>query len=153
MKLSKKTEYALRALSELALHADQGNLQSQELSRRENIPVKFLEQILLVLKNAGILQSRRGAGGGYTLNRPAVQITLGEVIRLIEGPLTLLECIDGATPDNCSCSDETTCGIRDVMADVSRGIAGLVDSITLADICDRTRELRKQKSFTPLYSI
>lgn len=153
MKLSKKTEYALRALIELALHADQGNLQSQELARRENIPVKFLEQILLALKNAGVLQSRRGAGGGYALNRPAAQITLGEVIRLIEGPLMLLECIDGAIPDNCSCADEAICGIRDVMADVSSGITDLVDAVTLANMCDRTRELRKQKSFTPLYSI
>ena len=152
MKLSRKTEYALRALIELAMHADQGNLRAQELARREKIPVKFLEQILLTLKNAGILQSRRGAGGGYMLNRPAARITLGEVVRSIEGPLALLECIGDSVPDSCSCDDEAFCGLRDVMMDVSQAISEVMDGVSLADICARTRELRLRQSSALSYS-
>ena len=147
MKLSKKTEYALRALAELAMNQEEGNLQAQELARREKIPMKFLEQILLVLKKAGVLRSRRGAGGGYLLNRPPEQVSLGEVVRLIEGPLVLLECAS-EEEDCCTCEEEATCGI-DLRNDLTR----LLDGVTLANICERTVELRRRRDFVPRYSI
>ena len=151
MKLSKKAEYALRALIELAMNQEEGNLQAQELARREKIPVKFLEQILLVLKKANILQSRRGVGGGYTLNRPAEKISLGEVIQLIDGPVVLLDCI--AEEENCSCDEKDTCGLKNVVLGVRDGIVRLLDEVSLADICARTEELRRYRDFIPLYSI
>lgn len=153
MKLSKKGEYALRALIELAIHADQGVLRSQALATKENIPAKFLEQILLALTSAGILNSRRGAGGGYTLNRPAEQITLGEVIRLIDGPLAPIRCASKTAPERCSCPDESTCGLRHLMLEVRNAVSDIVDHTTLADVCERTRGLQKEKEKVALYAI
>ncbi len=88
MRISKKCEYALRALFVIAQWGEGRQFQIHDLSRREGIPVKFLEQILLSLRHAGILASKRGVGGGYQLRRPPGEITVGEVIRLMDGPLT-----------------------------------------------------------------
>jgi Rrf2 family transcriptional regulator, cysteine metabolism repressor len=151
MKISRRAEYALRALIELALHQDQQPFQAQELSRRERISIKFLEQILLDLKKAGLLQSRRGAGGGYTLNRHPDRVSLGEVIRLIDGPLDLLDCISGKDERNCVRAREGICGLRSVMLDVRETLAGSLDRISLSDICARTRALRQPSA--PLYYI
>jgi len=151
MRLSKKAEYALRALTELALNQDGGNLQAQELARREQMPVKFLEQILLALKKGNILQSHRGARGGYTLNRPAERISLGEVVQLIDGPVVLLDCI--AEEQNCSCKRAKICGLRDVVTGVRDGVVRLLDEVSLADICARAQELRTRQDSTPPYSI
>jgi Rrf2 family protein len=153
MKLSKKGEYALRALIDLALNADRGVVQARDLASKENIPVKFLEQILLGLKNAGILQSRRGVGGGYSLARRADQITLGEVVRLIDGSLAPIGCASRSAPERCSCPDGETCGLRSVMLDVRNAIAGILDRMTLADVCERTREMQNRRSLTPVYRI
>tara|TARA_R110002096_G_scaffold147671_21_gene307788 strand:- start:7819 stop:8244 length:426 start_codon:yes stop_codon:yes gene_type:complete len=87
MKISKKAEYGLRALAILAGSSPQGPLQIQELAERGKIPVKFLEQILLILKRGGLLRSKRGIGGGYQLNRSASEISLCEVIELVDGNL------------------------------------------------------------------
>ena len=141
MRLSKKTEYALRALAELAVNQEQGTLHAQELARREKIPVKFLEQILLTLRKAGILQSRRGAGGGYTLNRPPERISLGEVVQVIDGPVVLLDCI--AQEESCACDRAATCGLRDVVSGVRDGVVRLLDEVSLADICARAEALRR----------
>ena len=140
MRLSKKTEYALRALAELAVNQGNGTLHAQELARREKIPVKFLEQILLTLRKAGILQSRRGAGGGYTLNRSPEGISLGEVVQVIDGPVELLDCL--AAEGNCTCNRAATCGLRDVVGDVRDKVVQLLDEVTLADICARAAALR-----------
>lgn len=153
MKLSKKGEYALRALIDLAMHPDRGVVQAQSVALKENIPIKFLEQILSALKNAGILQSRRGVGGGYTLSRPADQITLGEIIRLIDGPLAPIGCASKTAPQRCSCPDEATCGLRSVMLEVRNAVSQIVDHTTLGDVCVRTEELQRQKELVPLYAI
>ncbi len=153
MKLSKKGEYALRALIDLAMNADRGVAQARDVARQENIPVKFLEQILLSLKNAGLLQSRRGVGGGYALARPPDQITLGEVIRLLEGPIAPIGCASQTAPERCSCPEEATCGLRSVMLDVCNAISDIVDQITLADVCERTKELQNQKAEVLTYRI
>lgn len=153
MKLSKKGEYALRALIDLAMNADRGVAQAHDIARHENIPIKFLEQILLSLKNAGLLQSRRGVGGGYVLARPPDQITLGEVIRLLEGPIAPIGCASQTAPERCSCPDESICGLRSVMLDVRNAISDIVDQITLADVCERTKELQNQKAEVLTYRI
>lgn len=143
MKFSKKTEYALRAMAALAMHRENGNLQAQELARRERISVKFLEQILRHLTRGGLLQSRRGAGGGYVLSRPAEMISVGEVVRLIDGPCDLLECAAQPEPEYCSCGSARTCGLRSVVHDLRAAVAQVMDATTLADICTRSAELRR----------
>ena len=153
MKLSKKGEYALRALIDLSMNADTGVVQAHDLARKENIPGKFLEQILLTLKNAGLLQSRRGVGGGYSLARPPDRITLGEVIRLIDGPLAPIGCASKTTPERCSCPDEDTCGLRSVMLEVSNAISNIVDRVTLADVCRRAKDFQSRKAMIPVYVI
>jgi Rrf2 family transcriptional regulator, cysteine metabolism repressor len=150
VRFSKKAEYALRAMTELAMNPNGGSLQAQELARREQISVKFLEQILRTLTKAGLLQSRRGAGGGYVLTRSPDRISLGEVLRLVDGPLDLLECAAEQEPSRCSCGSAHVCGLRSVVVELRASLAGLFEGVTLADICTRTEELRRDA--VPIYS-
>lgn len=150
MRLSKKTEYALRALFAIAraFPNDNAAQRIEQLSRQENIPVKFLEQILLSLRHAGLLSSKRGVGGGYRLARPPAQISIGEVIRTLEGPLTPLPCavnvqetaadktaVAGRRRDpRCTCPDERTCPVRVLMVAVQEQLTALLDGRSLEDI-------------------
>ncbi len=95
---------------------------------------KFLEQILLTLKNAGLLHSKMGIGGGYYLARPADQISLGHIVRILDGPLAPVRCVSQMAYEPCGCPDEQTCGLRLVMQDVRNAIAGILDHTTLADV-------------------
>lgn len=154
MKLSKKGKYALRALVTLGLSGGQGTLQIQEIADRERIPKKFLEQLLLTLKRAGIVQSVRGKEGGYSLGRPLASMTLGEVIRAIDGPLAPLPCASRTAPAKCTdCGDMQECWLRAVMLEVQDAIAGVLDHITLADVCKRAEEARQRRPETYMYYI
>lgn len=144
MRLSKKGEYALRAMIVLALHFDKGPLMIREIAQRERLPRKFLEQILLELRKAGLLKSKRGVGGGYSLLRPPDEITFAEVIRTIDGPLAPLSCVSQWA--HVSCPDEKTCGLYSVMLDVRNAIAEILEGITLADVCKRARVSAKARS-------
>lgn len=141
MKISKKGEYALRALIELAINYYNGIPITliDEIARRENIPPRYLEQILLNLKNAGILVSKRGVSGGYSLCRDPENISLGEVIRIVEGPLAPLDCV--SVRRHVDCPNEATCGLYSVMLDVRNAISNIVDNISLKDLAKRTLEL------------
>lgn len=150
MRITKKGEYALRALVDLALNYKKGMRQTQEIVRREDIPEKFLEQILVTLKNAGLIQSKRGVGGGHFLNKSPDEISLGEVIRLIDGPLAPLECVN---TEHLNCSKEITCGIRSVMLDVANATAEILDRVTLADVCNRTTGMVERRAETLMYHI
>jgi Rrf2 family protein len=133
--LSRKARYALRALYALSADDARGPVLIADLAEREKIPRKFLETILLELKNAGILKSKKGKGGGYALARSPEQITIGQVIRIIDGPLAPLPCASERAFVKCEeCVDETTCGTRQVMKKVRDAIAGILDSTTLADV-------------------
>src|SRR5471030_3047736 len=115
MRLSKKGEYAVRALVEIGFeaHLRPGTLiQISTVAHRTNIPEKFLEQILLALRNGGVLRSKRGVEGGYSLAKPSDQITLGEVIRLLDGPLAPISCVSETAYERCTCPDEESCGLR-----------------------------------------
>jgi Rrf2 family protein len=143
MKLSKRGEYGLRAMIDLAtLEAQNGVVQIKEIAEREKIPAKFLEQILLTLKNAGLLQSKMGIGGGYHLARPAEQISLGHIVRVLDGPLAPVRCVSQMAYEPCGCPDEGTCGLRMVMGDVRNAIAGVLDHTTLADVSKRVENVR-----------
>lgn len=136
--ISKKTKYGLKALIHLARHYDQGPILIADLAREEKIPKKFLEAILLSLKNSGILQSRKGKGGGYCLGRPPGRITLGQAIRIMDGPLAPVPCVSETAYAKCTeCENEQTCGIRLVMKDVRDAIAGILDGTSLADLLEK----------------
>lgn len=134
MRLSKRSEYGLRALQDLAAHHGQGPVRAQDLAEVNRIPVKFLEQILLTLKHADIVRSHRGPQGGYTLSRPPAEITLGQVVRILDGPLAPISCASRTAYEPCSCPDETRCGLRRVMLQVRDAVADIMDRTTLADV-------------------
>lgn len=138
--ITRKTKYGLSALIYLARHEDEGPVLISRLAKQERIPKKFLELILLDLKNHGILQSKRGKGGGYTLGRPSELIRLGQVIRIMEGPLAPLPCVSETAYQRCEdCVNESTCGIRSVMKDVRDATARILDNTTLADVVKATK--------------
>lgn len=146
MKLSKKGEYALRTLINLGIAAELGRrlVQVSELADNEQLPVKFLEQIMQQLKDAGLVTSQRGKFGGYRLGKPARKITVGSVVRLIDGPLAPIGCVSQTAYEKCTCPDEAHCGLRMLMLDVRNAIAGILDRYTLADVVEVTlRKLRR----------
>lgn len=145
MKISKKGEYALRALIDLGIAAEVGRslLQVTEIAEKEKLPIKFLEQVMQNLKEGGFIQSQRGKFGGYRLAREASTITMGQVVRLIDGPLAPLGCVSQSAYEPCSCPDEVHCGLRMLMLDVRNAIAGILDRYSLADVVEVT--LRKMR--------
>ena len=152
MKVSKRGEYALRSLNNLGIAQELGRpiLQIRELAKKENIPVKFLEAILLELNRAGYLASKRGKGGGYYFRKPMQRITIGEIVRLIDGPLAPISCASVTAYKPCSCPDEAHCGLRILMVDVRNAIANILDNFTVADMVNVTlRKLRRDKAPLP----
>jgi Rrf2 family protein len=144
--LSHKSKYALKALLVLAKEYGQGPVLIADISQREGIPRKFLELILLELRNQGMLQSKKGKGGGYFLARPPQQIRLGEALRVLEGPMAPLPCVSRTAYRRCQeCRDERTCGIRIVMKDVRDATARILDSTTLADVLKRVERIVQGK--------
>ena len=145
MRLSKRGEYGLRAMIDLATQLTPRNgqgpaasvVQIKEIAERQHIPAKFLEQILLTLKNNGILHSRMGVGGGYYLARTANEISLGHIVRVLDGPLAPIGCVSQMAYETCGCPDEKTCGLRLVMLDVRNAISDILDNTTLADVIGR----------------
>jgi Rrf2 family protein len=139
MKITKKSEYALRALIQIALN-DGVIVRAKGIADKENMSVKFLEQVLALLKHRGIVETRRGGGGGYILNRPAEDITLAEIIRLVDGPLAPVSCVSEMAYVPCG-QNEKLCALRSVMGEVRLAITGVLEKITVADLCRRTTEL------------
>lgn len=136
--ISKKTKYGLKALIYLARQYEQGPILIADLAREERIPKKFLEAILLALKNSGILHSKKGKGGGYYLGKHPKLITFGQAIRIMEGPLAPVPCVSETAYAACGeCNNEMTCGIRLVMKDVRNAIADILDGTTLADVLEK----------------
>jgi Rrf2 family transcriptional regulator, cysteine metabolism repressor len=137
VRLSKKSEYGLRALIELTLaHEEHTTLQRHQIAKRQHIPIEFLEQILLALKRAGLLASRRGLKGGYTLIKPPGEITVGQVIRILDGPLAPIGCVSKTAYQKCrDCpyADKAECPVQHVMGPVRDAIAGILDNCTLND--------------------
>ena len=133
MRLSKKAEYGLRALVAIAREPKR-SWSIQELAAQERIPIKFLEQILLGLRHAGVLSSKRGVGGGYTLVRPADQIRLGDVISVFDGPLAPVPCSVEKPVEHCTCPDPRTCPVRLTMTQVRQEIASVLGDRTIEDM-------------------
>ena len=152
MKVSKRCHYALRALVDLGMASALGHplVQIGDLAQKENLPVKFLEQIFLQLREAGWIESKRGKQGGYLLAIPAAEIVLGDVIRLLEGPLAPIPCVSRSGYEPCSCPDEAHCGVHALMAEVHKALTGVLDRVTLADTVKTTlRKIRRNKAVVP----
>ena len=146
MHLSKKGEYALRALIDLGIAAQLGRpvIRISELARQEELPVKFLEQILLQLRRNGIIATKRGKFGGYYLARAMNEVVIGAVVRLIDGPLAPVSCVSQTAYAPCTCPDEEHCGLRMLMLDVRNAIAGILDRYTLAQVVEVTMRRMKR---------
>jgi Rrf2 family transcriptional regulator, cysteine metabolism repressor len=147
MRFSKKSEYALRAMIELTREFGHGLVQRKSLAARQHIPLGFLEMILLSLKNAGLIGSRRGAHGGVFLIKSPREVTLGQIIRLLDGPLAPIACVSQTAYQKCQdCphATTTTCPIQGIMLEVRNAIASILDHYTLEDfVFPRTGVSRK----------
>jgi Rrf2 family protein len=138
VKVSTRGDYASRALLSLALHAaDHGPTSVRDLAERTGLPQPYLEQILLALKGAGLVRSKRGVGGGYVLARPAQQITLGQIVSAVDGPIVAGDF--GAPHQNGACDHEGQCVLLAVWAEVGKHMRSHLDSFTLADMVSQSR--------------
>jgi Rrf2 family protein len=137
MRLSRRSEYGIRALVDLVRHADEAPVALAALAGRNNLPPKFLEQIMSTLKHGGIVRTTLGAHGGYAMAADPTTISLGRVIRLLDGALAPLPCVSLRYYGRCSCPDEATCPLRDVMLDVRDSMLDILDRETLADVAAR----------------
>ena len=140
--LSKKTKYAIKALVILGKHYGQAPMQISKIAEEECIPKKFLEQILLDLKNSGLLYSKKGAGGGYSLNKAPSEIYLVQIMRITDGPIAMLPCASLNFYHKCDeCKDELTCGIRNVFIDVRDATLKILTETSLAAVIEREDKL------------
>ncbi len=146
MKITYKGDYALKTLLDLALNYESGLSTTSDIARRIDAPVKFLEQILLDLKKGGFVESRRGSVGGYLLARSADKITLGEVVRFIDGPIEPIACVEKGYSN---CSDINRCIFKNIWSRASSATADIIDNITFQDLVDSVN----LKQMTLTYSI
>jgi len=153
--LSKKTRYALKALMLLAENEKESDkpMLISDLSEKGQIPQKFLEAILLELRKTGVLHSKKGKGGGYTLGKASKDIYFGQVIRQLEGPIALLPCVSHMAYRRCDDCDETRCSLRVLFKEVRDTTARILDSTTLAKVIDVQDILKNKENIEPMYFI
>ena len=147
MRLSTKGEYASRAMLELSRRYQDGPIHSREISQAQEIPQHFLEQILLLLKRAGYLKSRKGQKGGYLLAKPPGEINVAEVIRVMDGPLAPIDCVSVMAHEPCPM--EGTCGLRWLWKDVRDAVAEILEKTTFADLVDKSDAAARAKGEKP----
>jgi Rrf2 family cysteine metabolism transcriptional repressor len=147
MKISTKIRYGARAMLELASHYGEGPIELKEIARKENISLKYLEQVVNPLRAAGLVKTIRGSKGGYSLAKPPSEICLYDVVETLEGPLNLLECLR----DPKVCQKAPSCVTRDIWREVSDSISKIFYSVTLEDMVNRKRE--KEGHHSPMYQI
>ncbi len=154
MHLSKKAEYALRATINLGIAAEVGRttLPGSELAEENRLPLKFVERILHELRDAGIVETQRGKFGGYSLAKPADQIRIGEIVRLMDGRLAPICCASENAYQPCTCPDEEHCGLRMVMIDVRNAIANILDRYTVAQVVEVTLRKMRRDSIVPPFA-
>jgi Rrf2 family protein len=137
MRLSRRSEYGIRALVDLVRHDDAAPVPLAALAERNRLPPKFLEQIMSTLKHGGIVRTTLGAHGGYAMATDPAAVSIGRVIRLLDGALAPLPCVSLRYYARCSCPDEATCSLRDVMLDVRDAILEILDKETLSELAAR----------------
>jgi len=140
LRISAKGDYATRAVLDLVINFKAGGVsQIHAIAERQHIPVKYLENILLLLNRAGVVRSRRGNQGGYYLARPPETITVGEVIRIVDGPLAPISCASTTAYE--VCPEEAACGLRSVWLEARNALAKVLDNTTFADVLKRTKKI------------
>jgi len=145
VKITYKGDYALKAMLDLAMHYESGGVVPlSEIASRQDIPMQYLEQIMLIIKGAGYVTSKRGIGGGFALTKPPAEISIGDIVRLIEGPVEPFIC--GKKIHDSSCGEEQCCAFREVWLKVTAAISDIVDSVTFAGIMQRTKELKERNT-------
>ena len=132
--LSKKSQYAFKALMYLAQNNEKGPVLIAEIAKKRKIPLKFLENILLELKKAGVLESKKGKGGGYYFALPPSQVPMAKIMRLLDGPIALLPCVSLNFYERCKNCDEKSCGLHDMMVNVRDATLKVLEKRTVADI-------------------
>jgi Rrf2 family protein len=137
MRLSRRSEYALRTLVDLVRHEGEGPIPLTALANRNRIPIKFLEQIMATLKHAGIVRTTLGTRGGYAMAGQASGVSIGRIVRLLDGALAPVGCVSLRYYEPCSCPDEATCPLRDAMLDVRDAMLQILDNETLAQLAAR----------------
>ena len=154
MKLSQRGEYAVQALLVLGICYGPEVIRIKDIAKQQNIPRRFLEQILNDLKSGGFVQSRRGVAGGYRLERSPEQILLSEIIQYIEGPIDSIDSSNvGKNNHNIHSDEAAKCAINFVMKDVRSAIVEVLESVTLSDLCKRLHEIQGAMENPPDYSI
>ena len=147
MKLSTKIRYGTRAILELASRFGEGPIELKEIARSQEISIKYLEQVIIPLRTAGIVKSARGSKGGYSLAKPPSEICLFDVVETLEGPLYLVDCIK----DSKLCRRSSSCVPRDIWSEVSDALHRVLKSITLEEMV--RRKIEKENGDSPAYQI
>ena len=147
MKITYKGDYALKALLELALNYNKKVVSIHKLAAKGDIPYKFLEQVLLALKKGGFVESKRGVNGGYLMAKPPDRVTIGDVIRFIEGPIEPITCVGKNNYEECK--DFVTCVFRDIWGQVYNAISLVIDTVTFAELSRRVQgKMKEKESYT-----
>jgi len=147
MKISTKIRYGTRAMLELASHFGEGPIELKEIAKKENISLKYLEQVIIPLRSAGLVKSVRGSKGGYSLAKSPSEIRLNDLVEILEGPINLIECLR----DPKGCQKSSFCVTRDIWKEVSEAIYQIFHSITLEEMVNRRKE--KEGLIPPMYQI
>jgi Rrf2 family protein len=134
--LSQKAQYAFRALTYLVNHYQQGPVLISDIAAKKHIPLKFLENILLQLKNAGILESKKGKGGGYYIKSDPAKTTVASVMRVVDGPIAMLPCVSLYFYQKCKNCDEHNCGLHAIMEEVRDASLNILERKTLAQLAE-----------------
>ena len=149
-RISQKTEYALRAMIELALRKDEGLISARVIAESQHIPLRFLEQQLGALHKAGLVESFRGAGGGCRLGRDAAEIRVADVADVLEGPLYPMFCLNPDTGEDESCFQTSHCGLQELWVDLGEAVRGVFERTTIADLAERHRRIaQRQRVWMP----
>ncbi|MES2997352.1 MAG: Rrf2 family transcriptional regulator [Verrucomicrobiota bacterium] len=154
MHLSKKAEYAIRSMIHLGIATELGlpTVAGAELAEANRLPLKFVERILQELREAGLVESKRGKSGGYALATSAEKIRVGDLVRLMDGRLAPICCASEFAYQRCTCPDEDHCGLRMLMIDVRNAIANILDKYTLADVVEVTLRKMRRDGVPPPFS-
>jgi Rrf2 family protein len=147
MRISTKIRYGTRAMLELASHYGEGPIELKEIAKQENISLKYLEQVIIPLRSAGLVKSVRGSKGGYSLGKSPPEICLNDLVEILEGPVDLIECLR----DPKACQKSSFCVTRDIWKEVSEAIYRIFHSVTLEEMVNRKRE--KEGLIPPMYQI
>jgi len=147
MKLSTKIRYGSRAMLELASHYGEGAIELREIARKENISAKYLEQVIIPLRTSGLVKSVRGSKGGYSLAKPPSEISLKDVIEVLEGPIKLVDCL----ADPKICQKIQSCVTRGIWDEATDAINQVFGSVTLEEMVNRRK--KKERAVSPMYQI